>query len=74
MVKPEAIVIRICRMTLIKYPENTSHTNPPYWEAALFLRESGIQHLLIDLPSVDKEKDEGKLLAHKPLNVTDVKI
>jgi hypothetical protein len=28
-------------------------------------RESGIQHLLIDLPSVDKEKDEGKLLAHK---------
>jgi hypothetical protein len=41
--------------------------------AALFLRESGIQHLLIDLPSVDKEKDEGKLLAHKAFwNVTDV--
>jgi hypothetical protein len=39
----------------------------------LFLRESGIQHLLIDLPSVDKEKDEGKLLAHKAFwNVTDV--
>jgi hypothetical protein len=37
-----------------------SHTNPPYLEeaAALFIRESGIQHL-IDLPSVDKEKDEG---------------
>jgi hypothetical protein len=35
--------------------------------------ESGIQHLLIDLPSVDKEKDEGKLLAHKAFwNVTDV--
>jgi hypothetical protein len=42
-------------------------------EAALFLRESGTQHLLIDLPSVDKEKDEGKLLAHKAFwNVTDV--
>jgi kynurenine formamidase len=42
-------------------------------EAALFLRESGIQHLLIDLPSVDKEKDEGKLLAHKAFwNVSDV--
>jgi hypothetical protein len=40
----------------------------------LFLHESGIQHLLIDLPSVDKEKDEGKLLAHKAFwNVTDVK-
>jgi hypothetical protein len=34
-------------------------------EAAIFIRESGIQHLLIDLPSVDKEHDEGKLLAHK---------
>ena len=42
-------------------------------DAALYLRESGIQHLLIDLPSVDKEKDEGKLLAHKAFwNVTDV--
>jgi hypothetical protein len=37
--------------------------------AALFLRESGIQHLLIDLPSVDKEKDEGKLLAIKPFGM-----
>jgi hypothetical protein len=27
--------------------------------------ESGIKHLLIDLPSVDKEHDEGKLVAHK---------
>ena len=34
-------------------------------EAANFLRELGVDHLLIDLPSVDKEKDEGKLLAHK---------
>ena len=35
--------------------------------------ESGIQHLLIDLPSVDKEKDKGELLAHKAFwNVTDV--
>jgi kynurenine formamidase len=38
-----------------------SHTDPPFFEdAALFLHESGIKHLLIDLPSVDKEKDEGK--------------
>ena len=27
-------------------------------------RESGIKHLLVDLPSVDKEKDDGELLAH----------
>jgi hypothetical protein len=41
-------------------------------ERLLCFFESGIQHLLIDLPS-DKEKDEGKLLAHKAFwNVTDV--
>ena len=33
-------------------------------EGAVFLREKGINHLLIDLPSVDKEKDQGKLLSH----------
>ncbi len=41
-------------------------------EAAIFIRESEIQHLLIDLPSVDREHDEGKLLAHKAFwNVMD---
>ena len=28
------------------------------------LREKGIDHLLIDLPSVDREQDNGQLLAH----------
>ena len=42
-------------------------------ESAIFSREKGIQQLLIDLPSVDKEHDEGKLLAHKAFwNVKDV--
>jgi hypothetical protein len=27
--------------------------------------EKGIQHFMIDVPSVDREYDEGKLLAHK---------
>ena len=46
---------------------NYEHTNPPYLEeeAAIFLREREIKHLLIDLPSVDKEKDNGLLLAHR---------
>jgi len=55
--------------------KNYSNTNPPYLteDAATFIRESSIQHLLIDLPSVDKEHDEGKLLAHKAFwNVKDV--
>ena len=29
------------------------------------LIEMGIEHFMIDLPSVDRESDEGKLLAHK---------
>jgi len=51
------------------------NTNPPYLDAtaSVFIREKGIQHLLIDLPSVDREHDEGKLLAHKAFwNVKDV--
>ena len=64
---PEAIVIRTLPNNSDKVSKKYSHTNPPYLleEAAIFICESGIQHLLIDLPSVDKEHDEGKLLAHK---------
>jgi kynurenine formamidase len=72
---PEAIIIRTLPNFKIKKSLKYSNTNPPYLaeDAARFIRESGIQHLLIDLPSVDKEQDEGKLLAHKAFwNVTDV--
>jgi kynurenine formamidase len=43
-----------------------SNTNPPYilQDAIVFLNEKGIEHLLIDMPSIDRENDEGKLLAH----------
>lgn len=64
---PEALIIRTIPNTNNKYTNQYSHTNPPYLleEAAIFLRDSGVKHLLIDLPSVDKEKDKGELLAHK---------
>ena len=64
---PEAILIRTLPNSEQKKHKNYSKTNPPYLseEAAIFIREIGIQHLLIDLPSVDREEDEGKLLAHK---------
>ena len=64
---PEALVIRTMPNTKDKKSRQYSHTNWPYLteEAAQFLKEKGILHLLIDLPSIDKEKDEGKLLAHK---------
>jgi kynurenine formamidase len=64
---PEAIIIRTNPNNSNKKSKNYSHTNPPYLleEAATYIREIGIKHLLIDLPSVDREEDEGKLLAHK---------
>ncbi|MFA9190498.1 cyclase family protein [Flavobacterium sp. FZUC8N2.13] len=71
----EALIIRTLPNLANKKHQNYSNTNPPYLSeaAAIFIRESGIQHLLIDLPSVDKEHDEGKLLAHKAFwNVKDV--
>ncbi len=63
----EAIVIRTLPNYIEKRTRQYSHTNWPYLEegAAKYIRECGIKHLLIDLPSVDKEKDQGKLLAHK---------
>ncbi|MFV8368567.1 cyclase family protein [Flavobacterium sp. LB2R40] len=72
---PEALIIRTLPNFKIKKSLKYSNTNPPFLEedAARFIRESGIKHLLIDLPSVDKEKDDGKLLAHKAFwNVTNV--
>lgn len=63
---PEAIIIRTLDNHPSKINKQYSNTNPPYLteEAALFIHESGIDHLLIDLPSVDREVDAGKLLAH----------
>jgi arylformamidase len=64
--KRDAIVIRTLPNLSDKKGAQYSNTNPPYLleEAAIYLREKGIKHLLVDLPSVDKEKDNGKLLSH----------
>lgn len=65
--QPQAIVIRTLPNTDEKQTLNYSNTNPTYIDeaVALWLREQGVEHLLIDLPSVDKEKDDGALKAHK---------
>jgi len=64
--KRDAIVIRTLPNLADKKSAQYSNTNPPYIleEAAIYLREKGVKHLLIDLPSVDRESDEGKLLSH----------
>lgn len=63
----EALIIRTLPNTEDKKTRQYSHTNWPYLskKAAQMICRKGIQHLLIDTPSVDREKDEGKLVAHR---------
>lgn len=63
----DTLILRTLPNDENKLTENYSNTNPPYLleETAVYLRKIGIKHLLIDLPSVDKEKDDGKLVSHK---------
>jgi arylformamidase len=65
--KPEAVIIRTLSNGPAKLHMNYSNTNPPYIlkEAIEFLNEIGVMHLLIDMPSVDREKDDGRLEAHR---------
>ncbi len=64
--KAEAIAIRTLSNPVSKLSMQYSNTNPAYIhpEAITWLLESGMKHLLFDMPSVDKENDGGKLLAH----------
>ncbi len=62
----EALIIRTLPNSSEKKTRHYSGTNPPYMtpEAAFYLREAGIKHLLLDVPSIDREDDGGKLSAH----------
>lgn len=64
---PEALIIRTISNGEEKTHKNYSSTNPAYIneEAMKYIVEKGIEHLLFDTPSVDKEVDGGALLAHK---------
>ena len=62
----DALILRTLPNDEFKNHRQYSGTNPPYLhhEAAQYLADCGIQHLLLDLPSVDREEDGGRLLAH----------
>lgn len=62
-----AVVIRTLPNDDQKLERNYSGTNPPYLaaDAAQLLVDYGVEHLLLDLPSVDREEDGGALSAHK---------
>ena len=65
--KREALVIRTLPNLNEKMGRNYTGANPPYLleQTAAFIVEKNITHLLVDLPSVDKEQDNGALLAHR---------
>ena len=65
--KRKALIIRTLPNLREKMEKQYIGTNPPYLleQTAQFIVERNIEHLLIDLPSVDKEKDNGALLAHR---------
>jgi len=62
----KALVIRTLPNDGTKLNKNYSNTNPPYLDVACasLLINKGIDHLLLDLPSVDKESDNGELVFH----------
>ncbi len=64
--KRDAVVIRTIPNTTEKLSKQYSHTNWPYLlkEAVELLVKKGVKHVLIDTPSIDREKDDCALLGH----------
>lgn len=64
---PPAILLRTSSDYVRPENHDFTSTNPPFLaeEFALALRMKGVEHLLIDLPSVDPEVDGGALVSHK---------
>lgn len=65
--KYDALIIRTSPNDFHDKNIDYSDTNPPYLNPMCMqhICDKGIKHLLIDLPSVDREKDDGLLSAHK---------
>lgn len=64
--KTEALIIRTFPNTVDKKHLNYTSTNPAYLDVKCIdvLNDCGVKHLLIDLPSVDRESDDGNLAFH----------
>jgi arylformamidase len=62
----EALLIRTLPNSSEKKSKNYSDSNPPYFttECVELLNQLGVLHLLVDTPSVDREKDNGELAFH----------
>lgn len=66
LTNPKALVIRTLPNSSSKLTKQYSNSNPPYIkaEAMQYIINQGIDHFLIDQPSVDREVDGGELAAH----------
>ena len=64
---PRALVIRTLPNEPDKRARDYTDVTPPYLtrEAVRFIVERGIEHLIVDLPSIDRAHDEGRLSAHR---------
>lgn len=64
---PRALVIRTRPNSADKRSRDYSGETPPYLsqQAAALLVERGIRHLIVDVPSIDRAHDEGRLTAHR---------
>ncbi len=64
---PKALIIRTLPNDESKLTKIYLTEIPPFFttEAMLLMRETGIDHLLVDLPSIDRIFDEGKLSNHR---------
>ena len=62
----KALVIRTIPNDDAKLKRSYMENEPPYFslEAMEFLVKSGVDHLLVDVPSVDRTFDEGRLNTH----------
>jgi len=62
-----ALILRTRPSSFHKFLGRWTDTNPPYLTptAVSLALALGVRHLLVDLPSVDKEKDGGQLLSHR---------
>lgn len=62
-----ALVIRTLPNEAAKRNRDYTDNSSPYLtrEAARYIIERGIEHLIVDLPSIDRSHDQGRLTAHR---------
>ena len=62
----QVLIIRSLPNGSDKLTKNYSNTNPTYFEKEVieFINDLGVDHLMVDLPSIDREEDGGELVGH----------